>query len=52
MRQVLKLMAYAVIECFGYRQMTAFFRAQGVLQYFSGTKRWELVVHKGASARG
>ena len=50
-RQVLTLMAYAVIECFGYRQMTAFFRAQGVLQYFTGTKRWELVVHKGASAR-
>ena len=51
-RQVLTLMAYSVIECLGYRQMTAFFRAQGVLQYFVGTKRWELVVHKGASARG
>jgi cellulose synthase/poly-beta-1,6-N-acetylglucosamine synthase-like glycosyltransferase len=51
-RQVLTLMAYSVIECLGYRQMTAFFRAQGVLQYFTGTKRWEVVVHKGASARG
>lgn len=50
-RHVLILMGYAVIECLGYRQMMAFFRAQGVLQYFAGTKKWEVVVHKGASAR-
>ena len=51
LRQVLTLMAYAVIECFGYRQMTAFFRAQGVIQYFTGMRRWEIVMHRGASAR-
>ena len=47
LRHVMILMGYAVIECLGYRQMTAFFRAQGVLQYFAGWKKWELVTHRG-----
>ncbi len=50
-RHVLILMAYAVVECVGYRQMVAFFRAQGVLRYFTGRTGWEVVVHKGAQAR-
>jgi cellulose synthase/poly-beta-1,6-N-acetylglucosamine synthase-like glycosyltransferase len=48
LRQVMILMGYAVVECVGYRQMTAFFRAQGVLKYLTGSTRWELVAHKGA----
>jgi cellulose synthase/poly-beta-1,6-N-acetylglucosamine synthase-like glycosyltransferase len=41
------LVWYAVIENFGYRQMITFFRAQGVLQYFTGLRRWEHVEHRG-----
>jgi hypothetical protein len=41
-------MAFAVIENFGYRQMLTFFRAQGVMRYFAGLRRWEIVTHKGA----
>ena len=43
------LMAYAVIENFGYRQMIALFRAQGVLRYIFRKRDWELVVHGGIS---
>jgi hypothetical protein len=44
---VLKLMAYAVVENVGYRQIVAIFRAQGVLRFFAGMRRWEVVRHKG-----
>ena len=47
LRDVLVLILFAFIENIGYRQMVAFFRAQGVLQYFFGRKRWEAVVHQG-----
>jgi cellulose synthase/poly-beta-1,6-N-acetylglucosamine synthase-like glycosyltransferase len=50
-RHVMILMLYSVVEGLGYRQIMAFFRAQGVLQYFSGANKWEVVVHKGASSR-
>ncbi len=46
--QVLVLVGYSVLENFGYRQMLAFFRAQGVWQYFTGPKRWEVVLKSGA----
>ena len=47
LKHVLILMAYAVIENIGYRQLVTIFRAQGVLQYFAGRRRWEVVHHKG-----
>jgi cellulose synthase/poly-beta-1,6-N-acetylglucosamine synthase-like glycosyltransferase len=47
LKHVLILMAYAVIENIGYRQMVTLFRAHGVLQYFRGRKRWETIQHKG-----
>jgi cellulose synthase/poly-beta-1,6-N-acetylglucosamine synthase-like glycosyltransferase len=47
LRHVLVLMAYAVIENIGYRQLITIFRAQGVLQFFTGRRRWEVVHHKG-----
>jgi cellulose synthase/poly-beta-1,6-N-acetylglucosamine synthase-like glycosyltransferase len=50
-KHVLTLMTYAVIENVGYRQMVTFFRAQGVLQYFVGRKRWETVQHRGIDTR-
>ncbi len=46
-RDVLVLLAYAVLENIGYRQLTTFFRAQGVIHYFLGRRRWEAVEHKG-----
>jgi cellulose synthase/poly-beta-1,6-N-acetylglucosamine synthase-like glycosyltransferase len=49
MRHLLILIAFAVIENFGYRQMVSFFRAQGVLRYITGLRKWETVVHKGVS---
>lgn len=51
MRHMLLLMAYAVIENFGYRQMTSFFRTQGVFQYLKGLRRWEYVAHVGFRGR-
>jgi cellulose synthase/poly-beta-1,6-N-acetylglucosamine synthase-like glycosyltransferase len=51
MRHVLILMAYAVIENVGYRQLVTLFRAHGVLQYFIGKKRWEAVEHQGHAAQ-
>jgi hypothetical protein len=50
LKHVMLLMAYAVIENIGYRQMVTLFRAHGVLQYFIGRKRWETVHHKGIVA--
>jgi cellulose synthase/poly-beta-1,6-N-acetylglucosamine synthase-like glycosyltransferase len=46
-RQVLVLMMYAVIENLGYRQMITLFRAQGVLRYLLGQRKWEVVEHTG-----
>ena len=40
---VVTLMGYALLENLGYRQMTAFFRAQGAIQYLRGRRRWETV---------
>jgi cellulose synthase/poly-beta-1,6-N-acetylglucosamine synthase-like glycosyltransferase len=47
MRQVFTLIAYALIENLGYRQMVTLFRAQGVLRYLLGQKKWERVEHTG-----
>lgn len=46
-RHLMILVWYAIIENFGYRQMITFFRAQGVIRYFTGLRSWERVVHKG-----
>ncbi|HUS19025.1 MAG TPA: glycosyltransferase [Terriglobales bacterium] len=46
-RDVLTLLLFALVENFGYRQIVAFVRAQGVLQYFYGKRKWEAVVHRG-----
>lgn len=43
------LVWYAFIENFGYRQMITFYRAQGVVRYFTGLRGWERVVHRGIS---
>jgi len=48
-RHLLILVLYAFIENFGYRQMITFYRAQGVIRYFTGLRGWERVVHRGIS---
>jgi cellulose synthase/poly-beta-1,6-N-acetylglucosamine synthase-like glycosyltransferase len=50
-RDVGILMLYTLIENFGYRQIITFFRAHGVMQYFLGRHKWEVVKHGGLEAR-
>jgi len=50
-RDVLTLILFSLVENFGYRQMVTFFRAQGVLQYLMGSRKWELVAHRGLESR-
>jgi hypothetical protein len=45
MKDLLRLLLYAVLENFGYRQLTVFYRVQGFIQYLRGHKQWELVRH-------
>jgi len=46
-KHLMVLMAYAVVENLGYRQLMAFFRAQGVIQYLLGKRGWEVVQKTG-----
>lgn len=41
------LVRYAFLENLGYRQLVTLYRAQGVLKYFAGARKWELVTHQG-----
>ncbi|MGI9101626.1 MAG: glycosyltransferase family 2 protein [Terriglobales bacterium] len=50
LRHLLVLIGFAIIENFGYRQMVSIFRAQGVLRYAAGLRKWEKVVHTGIGA--
>ena len=45
MTDLLRLLAYAAFENFGYRQMIVLYRVQGFVQYLRGKKSWELVRH-------
>jgi cellulose synthase/poly-beta-1,6-N-acetylglucosamine synthase-like glycosyltransferase len=47
---MLTLVRYAFLENLGYRQLVTIYRAQGVLKYFAGSRKWELVTHKGLEA--
>ena len=48
LNDVFTLFQYAMLENLGYRQLISFFRAQGVLRYFTGTQKWEVVTKGGA----
>ena len=52
MKDLVRLLLYAVLENFGYRQMTVFYRVQGFFQYLRGQKQWELVRHVIAAPEG
>jgi len=45
MGDLLQLLLYAVMENFGFRQLTVFYRVQGFWQYITGKKKWETVRH-------
>jgi cellulose synthase/poly-beta-1,6-N-acetylglucosamine synthase-like glycosyltransferase len=44
------LVKYAFLENLGYRQLVSIYRAQGVLRYLTGARKWELVEHEGVEA--
>ncbi len=50
LKHIFILIAFAIVENFGYRQMVSVFRAQGVLRYALGLRKWEKVVHTGIGA--
>jgi hypothetical protein len=47
---MMTLVKYAFLENLGYRQLVTLYRAQGVLRYFAGSRKWEVVEHKGVEA--
>jgi cellulose synthase/poly-beta-1,6-N-acetylglucosamine synthase-like glycosyltransferase len=47
-RDFATLLGYALLENLGYRQLVVFYRLQGVVQFLTGFRRWERVVHVGA----
>jgi cellulose synthase/poly-beta-1,6-N-acetylglucosamine synthase-like glycosyltransferase len=49
-RDMFTLVKYAFLENLGYRQLVSMYRAQGVLRYFAGARKWELVEHEGVEA--
>ena len=48
-RDLLALLAYAMLENVGYRQLILFFRVEGTLKFLVGSHRWEKVMHEGQS---
>jgi cellulose synthase/poly-beta-1,6-N-acetylglucosamine synthase-like glycosyltransferase len=46
-RDLLRLCAYGVIENFGYRQLTAWWRFWGIVDYFWGRQGWGAMTRKG-----
>ena len=48
-KDLLVLLAYAMLENVGYRQLILFFRVQGILRFLAGSQRWEKVKHDGQS---
>lgn len=45
MGDLTRLLLYALLENFGYRQLIVFYRVQGFFQYLRGGKKWEVVRH-------
>jgi hypothetical protein len=49
-KHLFKLMLFGVLENFGYRQITSFWRVQALLRFLTGRMHWELIEHKGRPA--
>jgi hypothetical protein len=52
LRDLLTLLAFAVLENLGYRQLVLYYRFQGIIKFLFGSRRWEKVAHAGAGAEG
>jgi cellulose synthase/poly-beta-1,6-N-acetylglucosamine synthase-like glycosyltransferase len=48
-RNLVILLFCALVENFGYRQLTLWYRFQGVMRFLTGFNRWEKVEHIGAT---
>jgi cellulose synthase/poly-beta-1,6-N-acetylglucosamine synthase-like glycosyltransferase len=48
---LLRLVAYGVLENFGYRQLTTWWRLVGVVDYFRGRKGWGTMKRRGFAAQ-
>ena len=46
-RDLMKMAAYGVLENFGYRQMTTWWRVRGIVAYFRGVQSWGTMTRKG-----
>jgi hypothetical protein len=46
-RDLLMISAYAVLENFGYRQLTVLWRVRGMWAFIRGQKQWGAMVRKG-----
>jgi cellulose synthase/poly-beta-1,6-N-acetylglucosamine synthase-like glycosyltransferase len=49
LRDLFVLLAYAMVENVGYRQLILWARVQGIIKFLAGSHRWEKVIHKGES---
>jgi cellulose synthase/poly-beta-1,6-N-acetylglucosamine synthase-like glycosyltransferase len=49
-RDLFKLVVYAVLENFGYRQLTVLWRLKGIFDYFRGVKSWGTMKRTGFAA--
>jgi cellulose synthase/poly-beta-1,6-N-acetylglucosamine synthase-like glycosyltransferase len=50
-RDLLMLFALGILENFGYRQLTTWWRLKGTVDYFRGRQGWGAMVRKGFAAR-
>jgi cellulose synthase/poly-beta-1,6-N-acetylglucosamine synthase-like glycosyltransferase len=48
-RDLATLLAFAVVENIGYRQVVLYYRFQGLMRFLTGFRSWEKVVHVGAT---
>jgi hypothetical protein len=49
-RDLLRMTLYAVLENFGYRQLTLWWRVKGMWSFLRGQKQWGAMVRKGFAA--
>jgi len=50
-KDVAVLMLYGILENFGYRQMTVWWRIQGTIDYFRGKRGWDKFERKGFASQ-
>ncbi|MDH4309871.1 MAG: glycosyltransferase family 2 protein, partial [Acidimicrobiia bacterium] len=50
-REVLRLAWYALIDNFGYRQLTTWWRLHGIVEFLRGRKDWGAMPRRGFGSR-